>query len=172
MTEPRPACVRVESRLADGANGSNSGIKLVKLHNCICAMFGAQLNAHPRFCKSLTQAKRTQSQARHDVNTMSQPRRVHRNENVVRHSRHSVPVMMPKIPSEPRNSCLASGPAPEYGTRRVSTTPKGVTTRRACTTGTQACRVKSSSTRASQSQFHRQKRRLRRLHTNGVFFVL
>jgi hypothetical protein len=38
-------------------------------------------------------------------------------------------VMTPRIPSDPRNSRSGDGPAPDPGSRRLSTTPAGVTTR-------------------------------------------
>src|SRR5574341_579512 len=38
-------------------------------------------------------------------------------------------VMMPRMPSEPRTSRSGLGPAPEYGTLRVSRAPLGVSNR-------------------------------------------
>jgi hypothetical protein len=48
-------------------------------------------------------------------------------------SRIHASVMTPSVPSEPQNSRSGCGPAPEPGSRRVATTPLGVTTRSACT---------------------------------------
>ena len=44
-------------------------------------------------------------------------------------SRTQASVMMPRMPSEPRNMRSGLGPAPEPGRRRVSSVPAGVTTR-------------------------------------------